>query len=145
MTHNTDWAAIVGQFQDPFASAEEFVDFDAKGRLDDHGEYTALVKAVRKGTLKDNVTPYWAVMGTFLDGVDKEGKPLKDEDFQIGFFSMKAAGVLKGFVRGLTGETVSDIMVADEALDNAVGKVLRLELRIKGEFANFYILEVVPT
>lgn len=133
------WQKLLAQYQDPYAAAEEF-----SNEMPPVGTYTAKLTSLRRGVTKKDAAPYWSLNGELLDGVDN-GKPLKGMRFQVGFYSFKVPGLMKGAVRVLNGAPTDDLGVADQVFEQSVGKFVRVEIVLSrdGAYKNCFIREVL--
>lgn len=144
---NAAWEALLAKEQAGYEQAEEF----GSKFIPPVGTYTCIIKGVRTGVLKAVSKPYWAVMGTLLDGIDPEtNESLEGKEFQIGYFTTKnevAEGILKGFAAKLAGHSVPQLLDASRLITGSVGMVLKVEAVTSkdGLYTNIRVKEVIQT
>lgn len=126
-----------------FKDAEVFSDW-----MPDDGEYIASLIKLDHGVSKDGIM-WWKLTGKIES---TEIEKFYGKEFQVGYYSMKAFGVLKGTVKTLAGDLIDDLGEAHKVLAESIGKVVRVKIETKPskkhdgrEFTNCYIKEVYTT
>jgi len=140
-----DFKKMLGEHAAAYAEAEAFDDW-----MPEEGEYTTLVKKVKRGSFtKDNIkVPFWRLTGQIQDPALPE---YDQKEYSLGFFHPGSFRGLKTMINQLTGTQINNLEQADEALDTIEGLLVKASVKstysdkYKRRFFNVGILSIIPT
>jgi len=140
-----DFKKMLGEHAAAYAEAEAFDDW-----MPEEGEYTTLVKKVKRGSFtKDNIkVPFWRLTGQIQDPALPE---YDQREYSLGFFNPGSFRGLKTMINQLTGTQINSLEQADDALDTIEGLLVKASVKStysdkhKRSFFNVGILAIIPT
>lgn len=142
---DVNFEQLLAQHNQDFKDAEVFNNW-----MPPDGEYIVSLTKLDKGssTKDGKTTLWWKLTGRIEDVQDEK---LNGEEFQVGYYSSKAFGVMKGAVKTLAGQLVDDLDSAHQVLESSLGKIIKAKVTTKtskkdgNDYTNCYIQEVINT